>query len=691
MKWILVILSFFTLNYASAQIPVDDIWPVLKKIDRRYIEFLNNDKWIFAGAVQGDCKNGEGIYLGIQEIKVVNNKDYRVCYRIACKIWKGHFTDDGKYFTGSRYYVETEVNQKKEKADYFPEQELDLSAPEQNATWPDYVGHFKLATLASRDYIKFYRPDGELRDVYRERKHGYLQYSGVYTYGLGAYLRIDYPAEKIEKNFRGYLDRFNYRVLGRLEYNNGDIYEGTFTKGVYNGFGRLLSTTGIQEGIWEKGKLVKSVKVYIPDTTTLKNAIINNNRFPSNTMMIYTPPMHFDEGSNYQLEGVFANAATGDTSMNSGLGLFYKDNNSFYFGNMKNRRPDGLAYVLINEDSYNQDYYESAADEYFYGNFEHGWFRSGTTAWIERSKEDGNYGDINDKLIGPFVGTPGEDEAREGIMASEGHFGLINPDVEKALVLLNRSAALGNAEANYRLGYLYNVGHGVTEDETKAAKYYQIAADKGYVKAMTKVAWYYLTGIGISKDSLQARSWYSKAAIAGDLDAKKELLKLNYPLMSNMADQMMEMDAASLDFYSLVEHDLEIKLAAKSANQQLIYRQSPYVTDNWLNDLHTNQPTTRFKIVVYYNHPVYKFSISMFHVEKITEGDTTKTHTLSMNSSVDGSYSTFYKANVMTFTASPIDSKKERDSYQFALGRDLADFRASFAGTKIAWAILVEN
>jgi hypothetical protein len=81
----------------------------------------------------------------------------------------------------------------------------------------------------------------------------------------------------------------------------------------------------------------------------------------------------------------------------------------------------------------------------------------------------------------------------------------------------------------------------------------------------------------------------------------------------------------------------------------------------------------------------------MFHVEKITEGDTTKTHTLSMSSSVDGRYSTLYKANVMTFTASPIDSKKERDSFLFALGSDLADFRASFAGTKIAWAILVEN
>ena len=186
MKWILVVLSFFSLNYTSAQIRVDDIWPVLKKVDKNYVNSSKDTYWIFAGAVQGDCKNGDGVYFALQQIKHVYDEDYRSSYRMACKIWKGHFSDNGKYFTGTRYYVEIDVTQKKEKADCFPEQKLDLNDPEHLSTWADYIGHFKSVSPASQNFISYYRPDGEMRDVEKERKYGYPQYSGVFTYGLDA-------------------------------------------------------------------------------------------------------------------------------------------------------------------------------------------------------------------------------------------------------------------------------------------------------------------------------------------------------------------------------------------------------------------------------------------------------------------------------------------------------------------------
>ena len=89
-------------------------------------------------------------------------------------------------------------------------------------------------------------------------------------------------------------------------------------------------------------------------------------------------------------------------------------------------------------------------------------------------------------------------------------------------------AETGNLEAQQRLGNMYEVGLGVTQDATIANTWYKKAVaqvDTGVTDpgAMTSLAWLYDMGKGVSKDQNKAIAWYKKAAITGFARAQLNL------------------------------------------------------------------------------------------------------------------------------------------------------------------------
>jgi localization factor PodJL len=91
---------------------------------------------------------------------------------------------------------------------------------------------------------------------------------------------------------------------------------------------------------------------------------------------------------------------------------------------------------------------------------------------------------------------------------------------------LERAANGGDAMAAYRLGTLYERGHGVPTNAKKADELYGIAAKQGNRKAMHNLAVAFAEGSGVPKNLQQASEWFTRAAEMGLSDSQFNLAVL---------------------------------------------------------------------------------------------------------------------------------------------------------------------
>ena len=71
------------------------------------------------------------------------------------------------------------------------------------------------------------------------------------------------------------------------------------------------------------------------------------------------------------------------------------------------------------------------------------------------------------------------------------------------------------------LGFMYDNGDGVPEDNTEAVKWYRKAAEQGHVKAQSNLGLMYAKGEGVPEDYVHAYAWWSLAAAQGYKGAAK--------------------------------------------------------------------------------------------------------------------------------------------------------------------------
>lgn len=74
---------------------------------------------------------------------------------------------------------------------------------------------------------------------------------------------------------------------------------------------------------------------------------------------------------------------------------------------------------------------------------------------------------------------------------------------EKTLKLAEK----GDANAQTNLGYMYDNGEGVPENDAVAVKWYRKAADQGYADAQFNLGGMYDDGEGVPENSIRAYVW----------------------------------------------------------------------------------------------------------------------------------------------------------------------------------------
>ncbi len=93
---------------------------------------------------------------------------------------------------------------------------------------------------------------------------------------------------------------------------------------------------------------------------------------------------------------------------------------------------------------------------------------------------------------------------------------------DEAVKWYKKAAESGHLKAQYRLGYMYSVGEGVSQDFYESGKWYKKAAEQGDSEAQYSLGLLYLYG-GVEKYRSEAVIWLQKAAKQGHLDAQYQL------------------------------------------------------------------------------------------------------------------------------------------------------------------------
>jgi hypothetical protein len=112
-----------------------------------------------------------------------------------------------------------------------------------------------------------------------------------------------------------------------------------------------------------------------------------------------------------------------------------------------------------------------------------------------------------------------------GTAYEQGWFGKTN--FQEAIRWFRRAAAQGDPDAQNSLGQMYEIGEGVKQNYTLAAKWYRIPAEHvpdlgGAGQGRNNLGLLYLDGLGVPKDYVQAYMWFRLAHVDRNISSAKE-------------------------------------------------------------------------------------------------------------------------------------------------------------------------
>jgi len=126
-----------------------------------------------------------------------------------------------------------------------------------------------------------------------------------------------------------------------------------------------------------------------------------------------------------------------------------------------------------------------------------------------------------------------------GFMYENGR-GLPQNDVE-AVKWYRNAVAQGDAGGQFKLGRMYERGKGVPENKAEAAKWYRLAAKQGILRAQVNLGRMYRKGQGVPHSDAVAAKWYRKAA-SGRLHAPPHFIArhLSFHLLDDLDDHLFD-------------------------------------------------------------------------------------------------------------------------------------------------------
>jgi TPR repeat protein len=119
--------------------------------------------------------------------------------------------------------------------------------------------------------------------------------------------------------------------------------------------------------------------------------------------------------------------------------------------------------------------------------------------------------------LGLALAMPAAADLADGIAAME------RGDHAAAAAAWRPLAEAGQAEAQARLGFLYEKGRGVAQDPGRAARWYRAAAEQGHATGQYSLGRLYELGHGVARDAALALAWYREAARQGHAKGRYKL------------------------------------------------------------------------------------------------------------------------------------------------------------------------
>jgi TPR repeat protein len=109
-----------------------------------------------------------------------------------------------------------------------------------------------------------------------------------------------------------------------------------------------------------------------------------------------------------------------------------------------------------------------------------------------------------------------------GHIFASGDKGIEKDDAEAAK-WFRKAADQGNADGQYKLGFIFYNGQGVPQDYAEAMKWFRKAVDQGDADAQNALGAMYYHGYGVPKDYAEAMKWYRKAVNQGNAEAQSNI------------------------------------------------------------------------------------------------------------------------------------------------------------------------
>jgi uncharacterized protein len=94
-------------------------------------------------------------------------------------------------------------------------------------------------------------------------------------------------------------------------------------------------------------------------------------------------------------------------------------------------------------------------------------------------------------------------------------------DYATTLELIRSLAEEGNVAAQFNLGVMYQLSHGVPQDNEAAVNWYRKAAEQGLAEAQYNLGVMYANGEGVPQDYTAAQMWFNLAAGSRNRNAVK--------------------------------------------------------------------------------------------------------------------------------------------------------------------------
>ncbi len=132
--------------------------------------------------------------------------------------------------------------------------------------------------------------------------------------------------------------------------------------------------------------------------------------------------------------------------------------------------------------------------------------------------EEGRGAYLRGDFTGPAQQGNAEAQFRLGLMYQKGEG--VRQSYPDALRLFKAAAAQNYALAQNALGLIYATGQGVTKTEYEAVDWLRLAAEKGNAAAQVNLAHAYNHGLGVTEDNAEALTWYRRAAQQGHARAE---------------------------------------------------------------------------------------------------------------------------------------------------------------------------